>query len=294
MAKKFGGGAGAAVVGNANKFMKWGAGMTKGGGAWGGAARITGAADVYKGIKSGIAQREGLRMLTKEGREAASKERQEKWKERVAPFSIATAKKKAKERENDAKEDILRDAAKGDAAAILEASRRGIDTEKKDLWTNKAVLKALGNNDLREAAYGNLRDKGKTHNVIDAEIARQDISKNETEVEKLYNTELGKLSATNLGKQDLGELSKNDVGEKWVAGRLKEFDELDSRLITNMLSSGHAKNIGFIRNLRTPASNSGNGRQQNENRTTGERVEVVRRRAPRSRTTYDADGNPIT
>lgn len=162
MAKKFGGGAGAAIVGNANKFMKWGAGMTKTGGMWGAGARVTGAADVYKGVKQGIGKQPFWRVLTKEGRTAASKERQEKWEGRLAPFDIANVKKKSKEIDGDDLVKVNAGVAKGDAASILQAASRGKLTAAQ-LATSK-VRKAMEQNaDFENSVYKNLRDTGNGH-----------------------------------------------------------------------------------------------------------------------------------
>jgi hypothetical protein len=248
-------------------------------GAWG--ARTTGAADVYKGVKKGISQRPGFSWLDKESWEKKSKARQEKWEGKVAPFNIAAARKKAKDRENDSEKDILRDAAAGKQDAIIVASKKGFskDNNGNDLWTNPNVIRALENEELRKEAYGNLRDKGKTNSVIDGEIARQNIAADKQKIEGLYNEELGKLSSNNLGKQDLGSLAvdtqTNPVGKQWIENRLKEFDDIDSRLISNMLSGGHSKNVAYIRDLRaqgkldTPLRNNQQSNQSAGNSQTG-------------------------
>jgi hypothetical protein len=172
MAKQFGGGVGGAIVGNANRFMKWGAGMGKGGGFWGGAARVTGAASVFSGIKGGIAQRPGLKYFTKEGREASRKETEEKWKERVAPFNIATARKKSEERKNDSDASIEADAQRGDPAAILQAMNRGGGIAER-LMTNNVVLQALDQyDDLRNTSYKSMRDNGQHHLQVANEARR--------------------------------------------------------------------------------------------------------------------------
>ena len=162
MANKFGIYAAAGITGNANRFMKWAGGMTKGGGMWGGAARVTGTADVYKGVKGGIAKQPVWRMLTKEGREAKSRERQERWEGRVAPFNIANAQKKAKELENVDIAKINTGIAKGDAASILEAARRGKLT---DAQLASSSVRNLMNKstDFEAATYKNLRSSGNGH-----------------------------------------------------------------------------------------------------------------------------------
>ncbi len=173
MAKQFGGGVGAAVVGNANRFMKWAGGMTKGGGMWGGVARVTGAADVYKGIKQGIGKQPYWRVLTKEGREAKRKETREKWERRFAPFNIADAKKKSEERKNDAEADIERDALNGDIAAIIQASSRGGGLAQRVFANNRVRELMRQYADLRNTAYKNLRDNNQSHIQAELEAERR-------------------------------------------------------------------------------------------------------------------------
>ena len=177
MAKKFGGGAGAAIVGNANRFMKWGAGMGKGYGMWGSVARgtgqVTGATNMYKGVKSGIAKQPYWRHLTKEGREASSKESQGRWEDRVAPFNIANVRKKSEERKNDAEAAIERDARNGDPVAILQAMTRGGGVAER-LMTDPRVLQMMDqHDDLRNAAYKGLRDNGQHHLQVANETRRR-------------------------------------------------------------------------------------------------------------------------
>ncbi|OGI25613.1 MAG: hypothetical protein A3J76_06075 [Candidatus Moranbacteria bacterium RBG_13_45_13] len=80
MAKKFGGGAGAAIVGNANRFMKWAGGMTKGGGIWGAGARGVAWGARTTGVSGAVTQKLQQsrigRLLTKTGREEAQEERE--------------------------------------------------------------------------------------------------------------------------------------------------------------------------------------------------------------------------
>ncbi|MDD3487031.1 MAG: hypothetical protein PHF35_01470 [Candidatus Moranbacteria bacterium] len=297
MAKQFGGGAGATIVGNANKFMKWGAGMTKGGGMWGAAVRLPEkvpiAGNYYKGMKSGIAQRRGWRILNKEGRAEMAKDAQETGKSITAPFNIANVKKKAKERENDSEASIVSDALKGDSAAIMVASQMGYtkDANGNDIWTSPKLVKALANDDVRKSVYGNLRKKGKASSVIDAETVRQGATGNTEAITKLYNDELGGLSPSDFGKQDLGNLSRNATGRQWILSKLKNYENTDQRLITNILSGGHAKNIEFIRNLR----NNGdlNNSQQGSAGQTGS-IHTATDYRSRGRTVYDSNGRPVT
>lgn len=227
MAKKFGGGAGAAIVGNANKFMKWGAGATKTGGIWGAGARMTGAADVYKGVKGGIAKQPGWRILTKEGREARSKEKQEKWEEKVAPFNISNVRKKAKEMENDAQGKIDTGVRKGNAAAIHEASRRGTLTVAQ--MQDPRVKKLMQQNpDFQKDIFKNLADKGQAYKqaefqAIDQIGAPGTINGAQMDV---INGEIYKNTSNNkLVEQDLAGAVHNerDRGGTFINDRLTQY-----------------------------------------------------------------------
>lgn len=166
MAKQFGGGAGAAIVGNANRVMKWAGGMSKGGGMWGSGARlaggVTGVSNMYRGAKEGVSQQPFWRMLTKKGREASSKESQEKWEERVAPFSMATARKKAKEGEFKDQAKVDAGIARGNTEDLLIGSKRGTLTPEQ-LENSKVQQLIASSPELRKEVLGNLRDKGQSH-----------------------------------------------------------------------------------------------------------------------------------
>lgn len=225
MAKQFGGGAGAAIVGNANKFMKWAGGMGKGGGMWGGIARGTGVADVYKGVKGGIAQRPRWRILTKEGREAASKERQERWKERTAPFNIATARKKAKELEGESHATIDAGVDRGDAASIMESAKRGRLTPAQ-LAANQDIL--IANADLRADVFKNLRESGNSHLQYDFEIANAAALGVSGAPNDVYDRVYGRMSNNNLAEnQNLRQalINENTAGGTNMLARLDNLDE---------------------------------------------------------------------
>lgn len=263
MAKQFGGGVGGAVVGNANKFMKWGSGFYKGGGMWGGAARITGAADVYKGVKQGIAERKGWRVLTKEGREKASKEREERWKKKVAPFSMAAARKEADDRKNDDQKKVDAGIAKGNAADLLIASKRGTLTDEQ--IASAAVISTISQSkELRKEVLGNLRDKGNTHL---AAYLRYKTKEMEDEAKP------GEKNWRNASLEDFGEKEINDnkklADMNWekvmepkfkskedatinfkisLVNRMQDIADTDPRRFLNILSNLDGARLNIIKN----------------------------------------------
>lgn len=211
MAKQFGGAAGAAIVGNANRVMKWAGGLSKGGGMWGslarGTAQVTGATNMYKGVKGGIAQQPVLRMLTKEGREARSKESQEKWAEKIAPFNISNVKKKSKELENAPKATVDAGVKSGKAEHIFEAARRG-DLTAAQLKTQEVRTLMEQYPDFEKAIYKNLRDSGK------ADVQYADFMDRNPGVtgDAAYDETFGKMSLNQLAeKGNLVDALKEDA-----------------------------------------------------------------------------------
>lgn len=278
MAKKFGGVAGAAVVGNANRFMKWGAGMTKGGGMWGAGARGVAWGGRTTGISGGVGQMIGAsrfgKYLTKKGREDAQKDRE-------ASVAEGLGVKGAKEGREKQKVADLEERWKKEG--------RGKEDFKKSINSKDAVE--------RKAAARQLMKQGEAGLVINSEIARQGLTG--SAITQFYDKELGNLSSNDLGKHDLEALSASPEGRQWVESRLKDYNT-DPRLISNMLSGGHTKNFNFIRNLRNNKVLNSPGTEQNsqargrQGQNDKEKIEVVDERSPRSRTVYDADGNPVT
>lgn len=233
MAKQFGGGAGAAIVGNANRFMKWAGGMTKGGGMWGAGASLTGASDVYKGIRGGVAKQPYWRILTKEGWDARHKERQERWEGRVAPFNIANVKKNAKEMENDSKAKIDTGVKNGSAAAIFESARRG-DLTAAQLADPRVRKLMQQYPDFEKAVYKNLRDSG------NAQVQYADfIDRNPGKIgDDAYDETFGKMSLNQIGeKGNLIDALKEDAkggGGNLLIHRLADIK--DERTIQQMMS----------------------------------------------------------
>jgi len=169
MSKQFGIFASNGIVGNANKFMKWGA---KIGGTGLLAAGTLGqywrAKDAAKGTLSGISQRPGMSWLTKESREKNSKERQARAAERFAPFNIAAVRKKQKELENESHATVDRGVARGDSASIMEAARRGrLSVAQLNANRDRLIQYA----DFRNDVFKNLKESGNSHMQYDFEIA---------------------------------------------------------------------------------------------------------------------------
>jgi hypothetical protein len=227
ISQKFGTAFAGAIVGNANNVLKWGAGMTKGGGMWGAGARVTGAADMYKGVKGGIAKQPGWRMLTKKGREAKSKENQQKWEEKVAPFNIANVRKKAKEMENDSQDKINAGVGRGDAASIHEASRRGALTaaQMQDPRVKELLQK---NPDLQKDIFKNLADKGQAYKQAEFQATEQIGAPGTVDGAKMnaINAEIYKNTSNNkLVEQDLAGALHNerDRGGDFLNNRLTQL-----------------------------------------------------------------------
>ena len=248
MAKQFGGAAGAAIVGNANRVMKWAGGMTKGGGMWGSLARgtgqVTGVSNMYRGAKEGVSQQPFWRMLTKKGREASSKESQEKWEEKVAPFNIANVRKKQKEMENDAQSKVDAGVSKGNAASILEASRRGTLTSAQ--MQDPKVKKLLQQYpDIQKDIFKNLADKGQTFKRAEFEATSQ----------------IGAPGTVNGGKMNdiNAEIYKNTSNNKLVeqdlAGALHNERDRGGDFLHNRLVNYHATNEDGFKQLYNKATN---------------------------------------
>ena len=173
IANKFGIQFAGAITSRANKWMGRAAKLGGAGllvaGTLGQYRRVK---DMYEGAKRGISQRPGWRVLTKEGREAVSKERQGRVEEKIAPFDISRTRRKADERKNDSEEKLRKDWAQGSADAVLQASSRG-GRLAEDLMRDQRVLQMLDENeDLRNDVYKNLRKNGQHHLQVSDEERR--------------------------------------------------------------------------------------------------------------------------
>jgi len=166
MAKKMGGGAGAAIVGNANKFMKWGAGMTKTGGVWGAMGRTTG---VTGGVSQRLQQSGLTRWMTKEGR----KRNQKAMEARVAGVLGVTGartkrlKEAADDLKNESNANIQRMAEGGDMVAAYVASNRGILN---DNIVNAIQPRLARDADMRNEFVRNARKNGQAHQALNIRL----------------------------------------------------------------------------------------------------------------------------
>jgi hypothetical protein len=100
MSQQFGIAAASGIVGNANKFMKWAGGMSKGGGMWGAGARGVAYGGRTTGVSGGIGQAIGAsrfgKYLTKKGRETAQKDREAGVAEKFGVEGAKEAREKQK------------------------------------------------------------------------------------------------------------------------------------------------------------------------------------------------------
>ena len=133
MSQQFGIFAANAVVGNANRFMKWGAGMTKGGGMWGAGARGVAWGAKTTGATGAVTQRLQQsklgRLLTKSGREEALEEREAAIAEKIGVKGAKErqTRKRAKKYKDEAYSEaaLKAMAAKGDEAAAYRLAEDG-------------------------------------------------------------------------------------------------------------------------------------------------------------------------
>jgi len=100
MSNKFGIYAAAGIVGNANRFMRWAGGMTKGGGMWGSMGRGAAWGSRTTGITGGVQQKIAAsrfgKYLTQKGREEAQKDREAAMAERIGVKGAKEAREKQK------------------------------------------------------------------------------------------------------------------------------------------------------------------------------------------------------
>ncbi|MFA5872045.1 MAG: hypothetical protein WC858_05015 [Parcubacteria group bacterium] len=178
--------------------------------------------DAYQGARKGVSQSPGWRMLTKEGREAKSKERQGKWEERFAPLSMARVQKNAKELENVDLGIVQSGVKRGDSASILEAARRGKITDRE--LASKPVRDLINKNaDFEAAVYKNLRNSGNGHLQYSDLISR---GKTATDT---YEKTFKDMSINNLADQnklDAALTSENAAGGTQLYTKLNALSTL--------------------------------------------------------------------
>jgi hypothetical protein len=276
MAKKFGGGAGSAVTNWGNKALK-GGWFRKGGwpreiAGWG--ARTTGAADVYKGVKQGIGKQPGWRILTKEGREAKSKERQEKWTGKVAPFSMADERKKAKEEEFKDQAKVDAGIAKGSAKDLLIGSKRGTLTPEQLEKNSKAQQLLASSPELRKEVLGNLRDKGQSHTAAflrSLTPEKEDIEKEKTledfGKEEIYNNK--KLGDMDWNKVINFKHNGEQPFEQILVNRLENIAKTNAQGFLNIASNLDGTKQDILRDNPKFKAVLQNARENTQNRNAG-------------------------
>jgi hypothetical protein len=248
MAKKFGGGAGAAVVGNANKFMKWGAGMTKGGGMWGAGARGVAWGAKTTGVSGAVSQRLQQsklgRLLTKSGREEALEEREAALAEKIG-VKGAKARQTRKRAEKYKKEGYSKEAlqkmvARGDTAAGL---RLAEDGDMDDADYAKLAVNFKGKEDpIKKLIDGKLKEKRLDVLInyrINKEAKGTDGSINADTANDIAREEIGKLNPSKWKDQDMqkmlgfnekGEETQSDSAALARRGMVKEiYNKLDEK-----------------------------------------------------------------
>ena len=209
MAKKFGGGAGAAIVGNANRFMKW-----AGTGAYKAPYRATAGTLRATGVTGGVQQRIAAsrlgKYLTKGGRKNAQEEREAAMAER---FGVKGAKdkfalKKMAEKTKQWKDQgILDDEIKlreqlknGDKTDKMVAARELAKAGKlKDGSDYKAGLDALASSPALLKTFKDDAKKKNIHAVIDEEITRTSAAGHQA----VYDNHLNSIKPAELGDQNL-------------------------------------------------------------------------------------------
>lgn len=207
MAKQFGGGFGAAVVGNANKFMKWAGGMTKTGGMWGWGSRTLG---VTGGVSQRLQQSGWTRWMTKEGRKRIQKGREAA----VASFLGVTGartkrlKEDADNLKNESNANIIRMAQGGDMVAAYVASTRGI--------LNNNIINAIQprlarDADMRNEFVRNARKNGQAHQALNIRLQTANLEEGalQNNPAAIANNEVTRTRAEDLVKdQNINDLAQ--------------------------------------------------------------------------------------
>ncbi|MCX6762731.1 MAG: hypothetical protein NT093_03030 [Candidatus Moranbacteria bacterium] len=219
MAKKFGGGAGAAIVGNADKFMKR---IGKGTAmapyratAWG--AKATG---VPGAVSQRLQQSRLGRLFTKEGREEALEEREAAVAEKIG-VKGAKARQTRKRAEKYKKEGYSKEAlqkmvARGDTAAGL---RLAEDGDLNDADYAKLAVNFKGKEDpIKKLIDGKLKEKRLDVLInyrINKEAKGKDGSINADTANDIAREEIGKLNPSKWKDQDMQKmLGFNEKGEE--------------------------------------------------------------------------------
>jgi hypothetical protein len=208
MAKKFGGGAGAAIVGNANKFMKWAGKGSYRAPAW--ASRAFG---VTGATSQKMQQSRWTRWATKQGRADSQEEWEAKVGEKIGvrgAMEKQVQKRAKKYKDEHYTEAALKTmAAKGDAAAAFRLAEDG------DM--DATTYAALQNNKNYSGNVKKMVDKKLKKKQLHIFVAGQ--LENFIAEQKKAGTYINDISAKyDLAEQEFGKLSPADWKEQdWAA-----------------------------------------------------------------------------
>jgi hypothetical protein len=226
MAKQFGLQFSDAIIKNADKFMKWGAGMTKTGGVWGAMGRTTG---VTGGVSQRLQQSGLTRWMTKEGR----KRNQKTMEARVAGVLGVTGartkrlKEAADDLKNESNTNIQRMAAGGDMVAAYVASNRGI--------LNDGIVTAIQpqlarDADMRNEFVRNARKNGQAHQALNIRLQTAGLEEGamHNNPAAIAANEINRVATSDLVKnQNINDLAQMPHA---LAALITAFDELNNRL----------------------------------------------------------------
>lgn len=255
MAKKFGGAAGSAVVGNANKFMKWGTGMTKTGGVWGWTSRATG---VTGATSQKLQQSKWTRWATKEGRKEAQEEHEAWLGEKIGvkgAMERQVQKRAKKYKDEHYTEEALKSmAAKGDAAAAFLLSENG-DMDNATyaaLQSNrgyKGNVKKMVDKKLKKKQLHIFVD-GQLDNFITEQATKGTTYANRGVARQAFaDQEFGKLSPVDVKEQDIEELAKDPVFVQALKNaysvNTKNQNKIVESMSANKYAAGQAAGIGW-------------------------------------------------
>lgn len=256
MSQQFGLFAANAIVGNANKFMKWAGGMTKTGGMWGWGSRSLG---VTGGVSQRLQQSGLTRWMTKEGRKRIQRGREAA----VASFLGVTGartkrlKEAADDLKNESNVNIQRMAEGGDMVAAYVASNRGI--------LNNNIVNAIQpqlnrDADMRNEFVRNARKNGQAHQALNIRLQTAGLEEGamHNNPAAIANNEITRIATSELVKsQNVNDLAQIPQG---LAALITAFDELNNRLTTgtpaqqaaaqqqlnNIISNASAQNLAAL------------------------------------------------
>jgi hypothetical protein len=234
ISQKFGTAFAGAIVGNADKALKW-AGKGAAMAPYRAAAGLSRATGVTGGIKQAIGASRFGKYVTKEGRKNAQEERDAGMAEK---FGVKGAKdkfnlKKMADRAKKWKDEGILDdenklreqLATGDKVDKMTAARELAKAGKLENGNQyKAGLDALASSPALLETYKKDAKKKNIHAVIDEEITRTGATGGAAQA--IYNTHLDSIKPAELGDQDLDKFRSTPTGpfkaefSNWANGRL--------------------------------------------------------------------------